>query len=239
VTYEHKHNEANGEDNRDGANDNSARNWGHEGETKSAQILRLRERMKKNFLATLAFSQGVPMISMGDEVARTQRGNNNAYCQDSEISWMDWDFDESERDLLEFTRDVFRVMRNNPVFRRRRFFGGDPVSDKGVKDLAWLRPDGGEMTLEDWGNPKNQVLGMLVHGEASDDVDERGRPNHGQTLLLLLNAGNRARAFALPSLPERGHFQEVVNTAQSTHRTPRGSINVAPHSLVLLCYVVK
>src|SRR5262249_17887545 len=115
-----------------------------------------------------------------------------------------------------------------------------PVSDKGVKDVSWLRPDGGEMTLEDWGDSKNHILGMLIPGEASDDVDERGRPNRGQTLLLLLNASNRARNFVLPNPHESGRWQEVVNTAQSTHRAPKGGgINVAPHSLVLLCYVVS
>ncbi len=239
VSYEQKHNLANGEDNRDGANDNISRNWGVEGETKSLQILRLRERMRKNFIATLAFSQGVPMLSHGDEIGRTQNGNNNAYCQDNPIAWMNWELQDSQKELLEFTREVLRITRENPVFRRRRFFHGDTVSDKGVKDVSWVRPEGGEMTLEDWGNPKNHTLGMLIHGEASDDVDERGRPNRGQTLLLLLNASNRARHFVLPNLPERGQFQELVNTAQATHRTPRGGINIAPHSLILLCYVVS
>jgi len=238
VSYEQKHNQANLEDNRDGTNDNNSRNWGVEGATRAQQVQRLRDRMRKNFLATLAFSQGVPMISHGDEIGRTQHGNNNAYCQDNELSWVQWDLDERARDLLAFTREVFRITRKNPVFRRRRFFDGDPVSDHGVKDVAWIRPEGGEMTIEDWGNPRNHSLGMLIHGQASDDVDERGRPNRGETLLLLLNASNRARNFFLPSLPESGHWQEVVNTAQPTHRIPKGSgISVAPHSLVLLCYV--
>jgi glycogen operon protein len=238
VSYERKHNEENGEDNRDGTNENWSRNWGAEGETKAPQVVRLRERMKKNLLATLAFSQGVPMISHGDEIGRTQRGNNNAYCQDNLVSWVNWDLDEHARELLEFTREVFRITKSNPVFRRRRFFAGDPVSDKGVKDVSWLRSDGAEMSLEDWANPKNHLLGMLIPGEASDDVDERGRPNRGQTLLLLLNAGNRSRQFTMPSMPEVGHWQEVINTAQATHRVPKGAINIAPHSLVLLCYVV-
>ncbi len=237
VTYEEKHNQANGEDNRDGASDNWSRNWGHEGETKAAWIQRLRDRMKRNFMATLAFSQGVPMISHGDELGRTQKGNNNSYCQDSELSWINWKLSSRQRDLLHFTREVFRISKSNPVFRRRRFFAGDPVSDKGVKDVSWLRPDGGEMTLDDWRDPKNRVLGMLIYGDASDDVDERGRPNRGQTLLLLLNASNRARHFALPELPEPGYWHEIVNTAQATHRVPKQNhLNVAPHALVLLCY---
>ncbi len=238
VTYEHKRNDANGEDNRDGTNDNSSRNWGVEGETRAQQVQRLRDRMKKNFLATLAFSQGVPMISHGDEIGRTQRGNNNAYCQDNDLAWMQWDLDDRQKELLGFAREVFRITSSNPVFRRRRFFDGDPVTTQGVKDVSWVRPDGGEMTNEDWASPKNHTLGMLIHGEASDDVDERGRSNRGQTLLLLLNASNRARSFVLAPLPEPGHWQEVVNTAQSTRRIPKGAgISVAPHSLVLLCYV--
>jgi isoamylase len=238
VTYESKHNEANAEDNRDGTNDNQSRNWGVEGETRSQQVLRLRDRMRKNFLATLAFSQGVPMISHGDEIGRTQRGNNNAYCQDNELTWLNWDLDERERDILAFTREVFKITNSNPVFRRRRFFAGGPVTQAGVKDVAWVRPEGGEMTIEDWGDPRNHTLGMLIYGEASDDVDERGRPTRGQTLLLLLNASNRARTFTLPGLPEVGHWQEVVNTAQPTHRIPKGNaISVAPHCLVLLSYI--
>ena len=243
VSYEQKHNEANAEDNRDGANDNWSRNWGAEGETKASQVIRLRDRMKKNLLATLAFSQGVPMISHGDEFGRTQNGNNNAYCQDNHLTWINWDLDERALDLLNFTREVLRITKSNPVFRRHRFFAGDPVSDKGFKDVTWLRSDGTEMSIDDWGNGRNHLLGMLIPGDASDDVDERGRPNRGQTLLLLLNASNRARQFTMPPVPGQasasGHWQEVINTAQQTHRVPKGGgINVAPHSLVLLCYVV-
>ncbi|MEO6599666.1 MAG: glycogen debranching protein GlgX [Polyangiaceae bacterium] len=249
VSYEQKHNLANAEDNRDGASDNWSRNWGHEGETKAQQVTRLRDRMKKNLIATLAFSQGVPMISHGDELGRTQQGNNNAYCQDNALTWINWDLDERALDLLNFTREVLRITKSNPVFRRHRFFGGGPVSDKGYKDVTWLRSDGTEMSIDDWGNGRNHLLGMLVPGDASDDVDERGRPNRGQTLLLLLNASNRARQFTMPPVPlpnppnapntPNGHWQEVINTAQQTHRVPKGGgINVAPHSLVLLCYVV-
>jgi glycogen operon protein len=237
VSYERKHNEANAEDNRDGANDNWSRNWGAEGETKSPQINRLRERMKRNILATLAFSQGVSMISHGDEVCRTQRGNNNAYCQDNEIAWIDWHLDDSRRDFLNFAKQVFRIEKSNPVFRRRRYFAGDPVADEGFKDVSWLRPDGREMTLDDWRNPHNRVLSMLIHGEASDEVDERGRPNRGQTLLLILNASNRARHFTLPKMRGAGQWHELVNTAQPMHRVAKGTgINIAPHALILLCY---
>ncbi len=239
VSFDRKHNEANGEENRDGNSDNASKNWGVEGETRSAQVSRLRERMMKNMLATLAFSQGVPMISHGDEMARSQQGNNNAYCQDNDLSWLSWELDPAQTELLDFAKKVFAITRTNPLFRRRRFFAGGAVSAHGVKDVSWVRPDGAEMTLEDWGNPKNHILGMLIPGEASDDVDERGRPNQGQSLLLLLNASNRSHKFALPNLPQKGHWQEVVNTAQATQRIQKGSgINVAPHSLVLLCYLL-
>jgi isoamylase len=237
VSYERKHNEANGEHNRDGADDNWSRNWGVEGETSAAPVGRLRDRMKRNYIATLAFSQGVPMLSHGDELGRTQRGNNNAYCQDNEISWVDWKLDGRTQEFLDFTRHVFRICRENPVFRRRRFFEDKKREDGRGQDVSWLRPDGREMSIEDWQNGRNRVLGMMVHGDASDDVDERGRPNRGKTLLLLLNASNRARHFVLPRVTELGHWHELVNTAQPTHRVPKGQgINLAPHSLVLLCH---
>jgi glycogen operon protein len=198
--------------------------------------------MRKNMLATLAFSQGVVMLSHGDEIGRTQRGNNNAYCQDNEISWIDWDLGPAEEELLHFTREVLAIIQKNPVFRRRRFFSGGPVGEGSSKDVSWIRAGGGEMTLEDWSDPRTQSLGMLIHGDASDDVDERGRPTRGETLLLLLNASNRAQQFVLPRLPERGHWGEVVNTAQPTGRAPRrvpkAGVHVAAHSLVLLCYEV-
>ena len=235
VSYEQKHNEANGEQNRDGSSDNHSRNWGAEGPSDWPPIVRLRERMKKNMLAMLAFSQGVPMLLAGDEFGRTQRGNNNAYCQDNPISWVDWELDERRRELLAFVRQVFAVRSKNPVFRRRAYFAGDPVTDHGVKDVHWLHPEGREMTVPDWQDAQSRLLGMLIHGDASDEVDERGRPNRGKTLLLVLNSGNRARDFALPALPEKGHWHELVNTAHPSQRVPRGTtIHVAPHSLVLL-----
>ncbi len=237
VTYEQKHNLDNGEDNRDGHNDNHSRNWGHEGETRAAWVNRMRERMVRNMFATLAFSQGVRMISHGDEIGRTQKGNNNAYCQDSELTWINWDLTPEQKDLLSFVQHVFAISKANPVFRRRNFFAEDPVADRGVKDIVWIRPDGSEMQLDDWLDPKNSVLGMLVHGSASDERDARGRKVSGTTLFLILNGSNRARACQLPELRERGYWHEIVNTAQSTHRIPKGStLNIAPHSLVLLSY---
>jgi len=241
VSYERKHNLANGEENRDGANDNFSRNWGVEGPTDSNPIVRMRDRMMRNMLATLAFSQGVPMLSHGDEVGRTQQGNNNAYCQDNELSWVNWELDEDNRSLLEFVREVFRIRKSNPVFRRSRFFVGGEVHPDGLKDLCWLRPDGKEMSDEEWRDPKTRTFGMLVAGIAADEVDERGRPNHGSTLLILFNPSNRAVHFVLPTnVPSGGEWREHVNTALGNRRTPKGAgVNVAPHSLVLLTHEVS
>jgi len=237
VSYEQKHNEANGESNRDGHNENLSRNWGVEGPTDDAQIVALRERLKRNFLATLAFSQGVPMICAGDEIGRTQLGNNNAYCQDNKISWLDWSLDERKRELLEFTRQILRIRRNNPVLRRRSFFRGAPVAHEAAKDLTWLRPDGHEIAEADWRRADAHALGMLLHGKASDEVDERGREISGDTLLLLLNAGAASVAFTLPALEPRGLWREMLNTARPGRRYVEGGpLTLAPHALVLLDY---
>jgi isoamylase len=234
VSYEHKHNEANGEDNRDGTDENLSRNWGQEGPTESVTIVRMRERIKRNFLATLACSQGVPMLCAGDEMGRTQRGNNNAYCQDNEISWVDWALDERRRELLAFTRKVFAIRAANPTLRRRRWFRGDAVP--GIKDVTWLRPDGAEMTDDDWRDGGSHVLGMLFSGGGTDDRDERGRPVRGDTLLLLVNGGTRSRYFALPRVESAGEWLEEINTARvdGTRVLKAAGVNLVAHSLVVL-----
>jgi isoamylase len=238
VSYERKHNEANSEDNRDGHDDNLSRNWGVEGPTDDPEIVEIRELIKRNFLATLAFSQGVPMITAGDELGRTQQGNNNAYCQDNEVSWVDWNFDEQRRDLLNFTRKVFAIRRTNPVLRRRAFFRGIPVSGESGKDLTWLRPDGGEMTEADWHDRSRHVLGMLIHGQATDEVDERGRLISGDTLLLIVNSGSTACEFSTPDLEAPGIWREQLNSTRLGKRRylEPGKLTVAPHSLILLSY---
>jgi isoamylase len=237
VSYEQKHNEANGEDNQDGMNDNWSRNWGHEGQTDSLRINRMRARMLRNFLATLIFSQGVPMLLAGDEMGRSQGGNNNAYCQDNELSWVNWDLSKEARDLLEFTRRIIRIFWENPVLRRRTFFTGRPIPGEMVKDLTWIRPDGAELTDEDWHDHSQQIIGMLVHGEATDEVDARGRPMSGNTILLLVNAGTRSRYFVLPKIDGIGSWTALVDTARVDPRPVRGDgVNLAPHSLFLLRY---
>jgi isoamylase len=237
VSYEQKHNEANGEDNNDGTNDNWSRNWGAEGPTESARVNAIRERMKKNLLATLLLSQGVPMVVAGDEIGRTQHGNNNAYAQDNEISWIDWDPSSKDRELLRFAREVVRIREDNPVLRRRTFLTGRPLEGSGTKDLSWLRSDGGEMQDADWGDGENHVLGMLLHGRATDEVDERGRPIFGQTVLMLLNGGTRSRPFTLPRLDDPGSWRMLINTAQPGQRVVKTeSVNLVAHSFVLLRY---
>jgi glycogen operon protein len=235
VSYERKQNEANGEGNRDGTEANWSRNWGAEGPTEAVHVMQMRERMMRNFLATLAFSQGVPMLSHGDELGRSQLGNNNAYCQDNELTWVNWDLDAGQRKLLAFAQGVLAIRAANPVLRRRTFFRGHAITPHGVKDLAWLRADGLEMTDADWRAPRLHVLGMLVHGRATDERDDRGRLAVGETVLILLNGGGRSRRFALPDLTEPGTWIEVLNTARPGSRTIRtGAVNLVAHSLILL-----
>jgi glycogen operon protein len=176
------------------------------------------------------------MLSHGDEIGRTQSGNNNAYCQDNEISWVDWNLGPRERELLRFTVKALEIRRSNPVLRRRSFFGGRAMAS-GVKDVTWLRPDGSEMRDEDWHEGENRILGMLIHGQATDEMDDRGRPIHGATLCLLLNAGERSKLFTLPKLVSVGTWEEILHTQRTEPRDIRGqAVNLVAHSLVLLRY---
>jgi glycogen operon protein len=241
VSYEHKHNEANGEDNRDGTDDNLSRNWGAEGPTESWRIQRARDRMKRNFFLTLLFSQGVRHLLAGDEIGRSQRGNNNAYCQDNEVSWVDWDLEPAAEELCRFVRDLIAIVRGNPVLRRRTFFTGLPATGSGVDpDVAWLRPDGEAMGEADWGDPERRHLGLLVRGRSVDDVDERGRSARGDTLLLLLNAGTRSLRWNLPKVSDPGRWEVLIDTARpgTTARPLQvGSLNVTAHSSLLARHV--
>ena len=205
-----------------------------EGDTDDPKVLDIRFRMMKNFIATLAFSQGVPMMAHGDEVARTQKGNNNAYAQDNEITWMNWTLDERRKDLLEFTRKVFAIRQANPVLRRRHFFSGEQVHEDGHKDLTWYRPDGREMEHHDWHDGR-QVIGMLVHGASTDETDLRGRPILGETMLMLLNGGGDEVKFKLPVLDEAGVWVHLLDTARPEHHLiDAGYVSLAPHSMQLL-----
>jgi isoamylase len=235
VGFDRKHNEANGEDSRDGTNENFSRNWGAEGQSHSLRIRRIRERIKKNMLATLMFSQGVRMVLGGDEIGHSQQGNNNAYCQDNEITWFDWDLDDWGTDLFEFTCELVRVFKGNPILRRRDFFTGRPVEPGGRPDVTWIRSDGEEFTEGDWKDPELRTLGVMLLGEATDEIDERGRAILGETLLLLLNGGSRSRLYTLPKPDSGGQWEELLNTARPGSRLVRHStINLTAHSLILL-----
>jgi glycogen operon protein len=199
VSYAHKHNEANGEGNRDGSDDNQSWNHGVEGETNDPAIIALRERQKRNLLAALFTSQGVPMLLAGDEMGRTQGGNNNAYCQDNEISWVDWRIDDRRQSLLEFTRKLIALRHQQPVLQRRRFFVGDQIWSSHSKDLTWLRPDGCEMRPHDWQKPWISALAFLLGGDAIPILDERGERLIGDSLLVLLNAAADPLKFTIPA----------------------------------------
>jgi isoamylase len=212
VSYEQKHNEANGEDNRDGENHNISWNCGVEGPTDDPAIRALRERQKRNFIATLFLSQGVPMISGGDELSRTQHGNNNAYCQDNDISWTDWTPTAERRAFLEFVRRASRLMRDYAVLRRRRFLHGRRLRGADVKDIMWLTPNGKEMTEAEWHADHVKCLGVRLSGDAIGELDENGSPIVGDTILYILNASPVDVLFRLPSFADHPRWKTILDT---------------------------
>jgi glycogen operon protein len=240
VSYNQKHNEANGEENRDGHNENLSWNCGAEGPTEDKEILALRARQQRNFLATLILSQGVPMLLAGDEIGRTQGGNNNAYCQDNEISWMDWKLDRRQRELLECTQLLVRLFHRHPVLRRRAFFQGRKIRGSEVKDLAWFKPDGKEMTDEDWNNGFARCLGLRLAGDAIEEVDARGNRIVDDTLLIVLNAHHEPVNFVLPAHRRKVRWELVFDTNEEKIKRRRRLIRggtphrVEARSMVLL-----
>jgi len=214
VSYNEKHNEANGEDNRDGESHNRSFNCGAEGPTDDPEVLALRARQQRNFIATLLLSQGVPMIAHGDELGRTQRGNNNVYCQDSELSWVDWA--GADTDLIAFTRKVSALRTAHPVFRRRRFFSGRPVRGRDgqrLPDIAWLSPDGSEMTDEDWDTGYAKSIAVFLNGQGIPDLDARGRRVVDDSFLLCFNAHHEPIDFAVPAADFAPAWVRVLDTA--------------------------
>ena len=240
VSYNSKHNEANGEENRDGTDNNRSWNCGAEGPTDDPEINALRARQKRNFLATLLLSQGVPMILHGDALGRTQQGNNNAYCQDNEISWVNWDLAGKETELFAFVRRLTDLRRNHPVFHRRNFFHGRAIKGAGIKDILWLRPDGREMTDQEWNQEHARTLGVFLSGSAVDEVDERGQIITDENFLLLLNAHHEEVPFTLPSLASGMTWIALIDTFHDSSSGP-GTTHDAmtiyrlhPRSLALL-----
>ena len=214
VSYNHKHNEANGEDNRDGEDHNLSWNCGTEGATDDAAILALRARQSRNLLVTLLLSQGVPMLLAGDEMGRTQQGNNNAYCQDNELSWLDWSPEGRDESLFEFTRRLIALRKAHPIFRRRAFFQGRPLKGSGARDILWITPAGIEMSDDEWDHHHARCLGMLLYGDALDERDERGRTITDDAFLVLLNAYHDSLSFALPAPPAGDRWLAVLDTAR-------------------------
>ena len=212
VSYNEKHNEANGEENRDGTNDNFSWNCGAEGPTEDSAILELRARQQRNFLATLLLSQGVPMLLAGDEIGRTKQGNNNTYCQDNEISWLNWNLDPPRQALLEFARTAIKLFHEHPALSRRRFFHGRKIRGSEVKDITWFRTDGQEMQEEDWNNPEARSLGLRLAGNAMDEVDDRGNRIVDDILLILFNAHHEPIDFTLPPKESRQRWELLLDT---------------------------
>jgi len=213
VSYNGKHNEANGEDNRDGNDNNRSWNCGTEGPTQDAGVLALRAKQKRNLIATLLLSQGVPMLLGGDEIGHTQCGNNNAYCQDNEISWLNWELDDGQREFLAFVTRMVRLRRTHPVFARRRFLQGRAVASEGVKDIAWLTPAGVEMTDEQWNQEFARCLGVYLDGGALERTDRRGRVLKDDHFLLLFNAHYERIDFTLPQLRTGTRWKALLDTS--------------------------
>ena len=239
VSYNEKHNEANKEENKDGSNDNISWNCGAEGPTDDAAIKALRERQKRNMIATLLFSEGVPMLCGGDELGRTQGGNNNAYCQDDELSWLHWDLTPEQKQLGNFVRRALTLRKEHPVFQRRKFFQGRALRGSGVKDISFLEPSGMEMADAAWNSDFVKCLGIRFAGDALDDVDKKGNPIVDDTILWLINAHHEKIAFTLPETRPGDGWELLLDTADpaaEARRIPPGVriYDLQERSLVLL-----
>jgi glycogen operon protein len=238
VSYNEKHNEANGENNSDGANDNDSWNMGVEGPTDNPQIVQARERQKRNFLTTLLLSQGVPMICGGDEIGRTQRGNNNAYCQDNEISWYEWNLDDRKKSLLEFTTKLIELRRTHPNLRRRKFYQDRAIHHSQLKDIAWYRADGQEMKEDEWNAGWVNSLAVMFNGQTLDQVDEMGQRMSDDTFLIMLNSSHQSVSYTLPESPHEHGWEMVLNTndLDQPFKTEQVGmqLELAPRSIVLL-----
>jgi glycogen operon protein len=214
VSYDAKHNEANGEENRDGTNDHHSWNCGVEGPTTDPAVKALRERQKRNLIATLLLSQGVPMLLAGDELGQTQRGNNNTYCQDNDLTWLDWEPTPEKQAFLEFVKTVTGIWKTQPVLKRRTFLQGRPIRGSGVADVAWFAPAGTEIRDDDWAGP-HRCFGCRLAGDLIDEVDDLGEPIRGDTLFVALNAQPGAVDFQLPATNPGQHWELLFDTADA------------------------
>ena len=241
VSYNDKHNEANGEDGRDGESHNRSWNHGVEGPVDGGEVHMLRERQKRNFVATLLLSQGVPMLAHGDELGRTQRGNNNVYCQDNELSWVDWAAAGEHHALTEFTASLARLRAEHPVFRRQRFFEGRPLRGEGVDDIAWLRPDAQPMSDQDWDGDHTRTLTVYLNGRGIPDRDPLGLRVVDDSFLLIINTHAEDQTVTLPDESYGKDWQVAIDTADPTPapepRTgppPGGTVRVPSRSMLVL-----
>lgn len=238
VAYNEKHNATNGENNQDGTSHNDTWNCGVEGPTDDPKIQVLRARQKRNLMATLLLSQGVPMIYGGDELGRSQQGNNNAYCQDNDITWYHWELDQEQKTFLTFVQQLIKI-RENPVLRRRHFFQGRKILGSEMKDITWFLPSGAEITDQEWHQGCSQAMGMRLAGDAIEALDRKGQPIEGKTLLILMNASTIEIPFLLPAHHETVRWKMLINTVDevSTRRSPTkkgGDIfPLMAHSLVV------
>ncbi|MFN2267399.1 MAG: glycogen debranching protein GlgX [Desulfonatronovibrio sp.] len=237
VSYNKKHNEANGEDNKDGHNDEGSWNCGVEGPTDDSEILELRGRQQRNFLVTLFLSQGVPMLLGGDEISRTQNGNNNAYCQDNEISWYDWA--NMDQELLDFTRKLIKYYLKHPVFRRRKWFQGRKIHGQEIKDIAWFTPGGKQMSEENWGQDSAKSLGVYLNGGAIPNPNPKGEPVTDYSFYLIFNAHDREMEFTLPPEYWGTDWHKDLDTMQGWWEKqeilgPGDNLTVHGRSLVVL-----
>jgi len=239
VAYEHKRNEANGEDNRDGTDDNRSWNCGVEGPTDDEAVLDLRARQQRNLLATLLLSQGAPMLSGGDEIGRTQHGNNNAYCQDNEISWHDWELDAARQELLTFAQRLIALRRANPVFHRRAFLAGRETMGSGLPDVAWFRPDGRPVAQRNWRDPELRTLAVFLNGEEIPSPTADGQRIVGDSFLVMVNAAAERTLVRLPSRRFGVRWELAVSTAEPEAQNGRSfpartEVALDPHSVLVL-----
>jgi isoamylase len=223
VSYDGKHNEANGEDGNDGESHNRSWNCGAEGDTEDKEILALRARQQRNLLTTLLVSQGVPMIAHGDEIGRSQRGNNNVYCQDNETSWIDWELDSWQRELFDFTRRLIKLRAEHPVLRRRRFFRGD-TGGAGTADAVWFRPDGHAMREENWHRGDAHAVALLLNGDAITEADAQGRRISDESFLILLNSHYEPVDFVIPDRQYGSLWHVAVDTAAEPDGTDESEV---------------